>query len=201
MATETQVTVLAGLPGVSRDNPDRRALELLNYIVGVPSYGGRLGWALTKAGLAYSSAAATTFGVSTGHITFSTKCDTRNLDATIQAIREVITGVAEEGVEDWEVREAQAFTLGRTLLYGPREDSGEDAIAAALLDSETAGEELLDLPAWSRAWLAVTPERINAVARRYYRPELLKIVAIGAIPSAQQKPVFPAGTFRALFER
>ena len=193
--------VLAGLPGVSRDNPDRRALELLNYIVGVPSYGGRLGWALTKAGLAYSSAAATAFGASTGHITFSTKCDTRNLDATIQAIREVIAGVGEEGVEDWEVREAQAFTLGRTLLYGPREDSGEDAIAAALLDSETAGEELLDLPAWSRAWLAVTPAQINAVARRYYRPELLKVVAIGAVPGAPQKQVFPAGTFRALFER
>jgi zinc protease len=201
VGSETQVTLLAGLPGVSRDNPDRRALELLNYIVGVPSYGGRLGWALTKAGLTYSSATATTFGATTGHITVSTKCDTRNLDATIQAIREVIAGVGENGVEEWEVREAQAFTLGRTLLYGPREDSGEDAIATALLDSETAGEELLDLPAWSRAWLAVTPEQVNAAARRYYRPELLKVVAIGAVPAGPPTSIFPAGTFRSLFER
>src|SRR5207253_9679387 len=100
-AKETQVTVVAGLPGVPRDHPDRRALELLNYIVGVPSYGGRLGWALTKAGLTYSSAATTNFGASSGHIVFSTKCDTRNTESVIQAIREVIAGVGDRGVEDW----------------------------------------------------------------------------------------------------
>ncbi len=198
--SETQVTVLAGLPGVPRDSPDRRVLELLNYIVGVPSYGGRLGWALTKAGLTYSSAEATALGAITGHITVSTKCDTRNLDAVIQAIREVIAGVAEKGVEVWEVNEAKAFTLGRTLLYGTRDDSGEEAIALALLDSETTGEEILDLPAWSSAYLAVTPAQVNAAARKYYRPELLKIVAIGAIPTDRRPQIFAAGTFRALFE-
>src|SRR5262249_12780581 len=98
LASETQVTVLAGLPGAPRASSDWRALELLNYIAGVPSYGGRLGWALTKAGLTYSSAATTTFGATTGHILFSTKCDTRNLDATVQAIREVIAGIGDHGV-------------------------------------------------------------------------------------------------------
>jgi zinc protease len=200
LAGEPQVTVLAGLPGVPRDHPDRRALDLLNYIVGVPSYGGRLGWALTKTGLTYSSSATTTFGAITGHILFRTECDTKNLESTIQAIREVIAGVGERGVDDWELREAQSFTLGRTLLYGPREDSGEDAIARALLDSEYSGEDFRDLPAFSRATLAVTIQQINAVARRYYRPELLKVVAIGAVPNTAQKHIFPAGTFRALFD-
>jgi len=201
VATETQVAVLAGLPAVPHYLGDRRTLELLNYIVGVPSYGGRLGWALTKAGLTYSSSAATTLGAASGHIVFSTRADTRNLDATIQAIREVIAGVGENGVEEWEVREAQAFTLGRALLYGVREDSGEEAIALALLDSEYWGEELLDLPAWSRRYLAVTPAEVNAAARKYYRPELLKVVAIGAVPGAGSRSPFAAGTFRALFER
>jgi zinc protease len=201
VGTEPQVTILAGLPGVPRNSPDRRALELLNYIVGVPSYGGRLGWALTKTGLTYSSAATTTFGAATGHILFSTKCDTKNLESTLQAIREVVGGVAANGVDAWELREAQAFTLGRTLLYGTRDDSGADAIAGALLDSESLGEELLDLPAFSRAYLGVTLEQVNAAARRYYRPEFLKIVAIGAVPTRPERPIFAAGTFRALFER
>jgi predicted Zn-dependent peptidase len=200
LASETQVTVVAGLSGVPRSDPDRRALELLNYIIGVPSYGGRLGWALTKSGLTYSSAAATTFGESTGHILLSTKCDTRNLDATIQALREVVAGVAARGVEDWELREAQAFTLGRTLLYGAREDSAPDAVASALTDSETTGQELLDLPALSRGYLDVTLAQVNAAARRFYRPDQLKVVAIGAIPEAGSRSPFPAGTFRALFE-
>jgi len=201
LSGETQVAVVAGLPGVRRDDLDRRTLELLNYIVGVPSYGGRLGWALTKAGLTYSSAAATTVGATGGHITFTTRCDSRNLDATIQAIREVIAGVGEQGVDQWELDEAKAFTLGRALLYGPRDDSGEDAIAAALLDSESAGEELLDLPAWSRRYLAITLDQVNAAARRYYRSDQLKVVAIGALPPAEATSPFLPGTFRALFDR
>jgi zinc protease len=200
MSTETQVTVLAGLPGVPRGSSDWRALELLNYIVGVPSYGGRLGWALTKVGLTYSSSATTTFGATAGHMLFSTKCDTRNLDATVQAIREVIGDVAEHGVEEWEVDEAKAFTLGRMLLYGARDDSGGDAIATALLDSELTGNELLDLPAWSRGYLSVTRDQINAAARRYYRLDRLDVVSIGAIPGGTHASPFKPGTFAALFQ-
>lgn len=194
-----QVSVYAGLPGVARDHPDRRAIELLNYIVGVPSYGGRLGWALTKAGLTYSSAATTTFGKAGGTIVFGTRCDTRNTDATIQAIREVIEGVGSRGVEEWELREAQAFMLGRNTLYGAREDSDPRVIATALVDSELGALDQLDLPAFSRAYLTVSIDEINRVAKRYYRPELLRVVAAGALP-AERERIFPAGTFRSLFE-
>jgi predicted Zn-dependent peptidase len=196
---EPQVTILAGLPGVPRNHPDRRALQLLNYIVGVPSYGGRLGWALTKAGLTYASSATTTAGGLTGFITLSTECDSRNTGSTIQAIREIVEGVGESGVHEWELHQAQSFTLGRMALYGTRDDSGEDALALALLDSETSGDELLDLPAFSRAYLSVTIAQLNAVAKKYYRPEFLKLVAIGAVPSGALEKPFPPGTFRALF--
>jgi zinc protease len=196
----TQVAVVAGLPGVGRDHPDRRALELLNYIAGVPYYGGRLGWALTKSGLTYSSAAATTFGATAGHVLFTTECDTANLAATLQAIREVIAGVGEDGVTEWELREAQAFTSGRTLLYGPGEDSDAATLATALLDERTLGEDGFGRGSAQEA-LAVTLEEINDVARRHYRPELLAIAAIGAIPERPAPSPFPAGTFRALFER
>ena len=195
-----QVAVVAGLPGVGRDHPDRRALELLNYIVGVPYYGGRLGWALTKSGLTYSSAAETVFGAAGGHILFTTECDTANLAATLQAIREVITGVGENGVEEWELREAQAFTSGRTLLYGPGEDSDAATLAAALLDDRTPGGDGFGRRASQQA-LAITLEQINDVARRHYRPELLVVAAVGAIPATPQPSPFAPGTFRALFER
>ena len=202
VAGRTQVAIVGRLSGVPRDHPDRRALELLNYIVGVPSYGGRLGWALTKAGLTYSAAARTTFAAATGDIALTTTADTRNAPAVIQAIREVVTGVGANGggVEEWELREAQAFTLGRATLYGARDDSPPAAIATALLDSELAGVEYLDLPAFSRAYLAVTLAEINRVAQVYYRPELLSISATGAIPRRDERTIFPEGTFRAIFE-
>ena len=195
----TQVDITAYLPGVPRNHPDRRALELLAYIVGVPSYGGRLGWALTKSGLTYAAAARTRFADRTGVLTFSTEADTRNAPATMQAIREVIAGVGSAGVEEWELEEAKAFTLGRAILFGARDDSPPEVVASALLESEEAGLELLDLPAWSRAWLAVTLDEVNRVARMYYRPERLAMVASGAIP-ARPETIFPAGTFRRIFE-
>lgn len=199
-ASETQVTIVAGLPSVASDHPDRRALELLTYIVGLPQYGGRMGWALTRGGLAYSSGAATTAGVNTGFILLNTKADTRNSPAAIQCIREIVEGIGARGAEAWELDEARSFILGRTLLYGPWNDSENETIADALIESESRGEELLDLPAFSRATLAITLEQVNAAARRYYRPELLKVVAIGALPPSGEKSPFAPGAFRASFE-
>jgi zinc protease len=200
LRSETQVDIVAGLPGVPHDHPDRLALQLLNYIVGTPSYGGRLGWALTVGGLTYSSAATTTSGMRAGHVLITTRANTNNAAGTIQAIREVVGQVGEHGVEEWEVREAQSFILGRTLLFGPRDDSDAATLAGALLDSEFPGEQVLDLPAISAAVLAVTVEEVNEVARRYYRPELLKLVAVGALPDTPLVSPFPPGTFRSLFE-
>lgn len=199
VSDQKQVEIVAGLPSVHRDHADRRALELLNYIVGVPYYGGRLGWALTKAGLTYSSAAQSYFGES-GHIVLSTTADTRNTPAVIQAIREVVGGVGERGVEQWELDEAKAFMLGRMLLYGAREDSPPAVLAAALTDSDATAMDLLDLPVLSRAYLAITLDDVNRVARRYYRSDMLKVVAMGAIPDGDMQSPFAAGTFRALFE-
>ena len=200
-STQTQVAIVARLPGVPRGHPDGRALELLNYIVGVPSYGGRLGWALTKSGLTYSSAARTTFGAATGSVWISTTCDTRNTPATLQAIREVVEGVGTTGVAEWELREAQAFMLGRTMLYGARDDSPPDPVATALLESELAGIELLDLPAFSSAYLRISLDEVNRVARKYYRSELLAIDVTGAVPRRIETQIFVPGTFRALFDR
>jgi predicted Zn-dependent peptidase len=196
-----QVSIRATLPGVPRGHPDRRALELLNYIVGVPSYGGRLGWALTKTGLTYSSSAATTFGESDGQITLRTASNPSNVDAVIQAIREVVQGVGEDGVMDWELLEAQAFTLGRTVLYGAREDSDAAVVAHALAESELTGLEQLDLPALSRAYLSVTHADLNRVARTYYRADRLRIVATGGVRPRSSEKIFPEGTFRGLFRQ
>lgn len=196
-----QVAIAAGLPGVPRGHADGLALELLNYIVGMPYYGGRLGWALTKSGLTYASWASTISGASSGHILLSTICNTQNCPATIQAIREIVAGVGAEGIAAWELEEAKAYTLGRALLYGPREDSEPPALAAALLDAEVLGDDRLDLDAYAQAVLAVTLEKVNAAARRYYRPDRLRIVAVGAVPDETRVSPFPPGTFRALFRQ
>jgi predicted Zn-dependent peptidase len=90
--------------------------------------------------------------------------------------------------------------LGRTLLYGAREDTPAPALAAALTDSDASDIPPLDLPGLSRAYLDVSLDDINRVARTYYRADKLKIVAMGAVPTPEMKTPFAPGTFRALFE-
>jgi zinc protease len=200
LAGETQASIAAALPGAARDDADFWPLQMLNYIVGMPFYGGRLGWALTKGGLTYSSAAETRFGATAGHVLFATRSNPANLEASLQAMQEVIGQVGQEGVSEWELHEAQGFTLGRLLLNGTRDDSDAGALATALLDSESSGREWLDLPALSAAILAVTRADLERVAARYYRLDQLHIAAAGQVPPSLRASPFPAGTFRALFE-
>ena len=95
-------------------------------------------------------------------------------------------------LDDKFVKEAMRLANVRTM---------REAIAVALLDSETSGGlELLELPALSRAYLSVSAAEINRVAKQYYRPERLQIEVTGAVPRRAEPRIFPDGTFRSLFE-
>ncbi len=186
MAGKTQAVVVAGLPGVARSHPDYLALKLLNYIVGDINYSGRLGWHLVKGGLVYSVKATPYFGRTEGPVIIRTATAPSNLEKTLSVIREVITKIGKKGVEEWELREAKAANLGRMLRNRIHAESLGQAIASVLLDSEYFSEELLDYAGRSAAILAVTLEQLNEVARRYYRPELLGVAVVGALPGESQ---------------
>jgi zinc protease len=177
---KTQAEIVAALPGVERGHPDHQALQLLNYILGETGYAGRLGRKLVDSGLTYSVYAEPQFGRAPGPLLIYTSTAPANLEESLSRIRTVLDELATQGVEQREWREAQAFRLGR-LTVGI---DSIDAIALALIEAEYFGEneDRLDFEARSKDILSVTRRELNEVARRYLRPELLRVGVAGAIP-------------------
>ncbi len=177
---KTRAEIVAALPGVARAHTDFLPLSLLNYILGETGYAGRLGKALVDPGLAYSASAALQGSLRPGPVLIDTGAAPVDLEATLVALRGVLTALSEHGVEEWELREAQAFRLGRLTF----ELESDTAMARAFVEQDFFGDNRLDFAARSRAILALTRERLNQIARRYYRPELLAVGVAGALPEA-----------------
>jgi zinc protease len=190
---KTQAEVVAALPGVARDHPDYLPLRLLNYILGETGYAGRLGKALVDPGLSYSVYAVPEFSRLPGPLLIRTATGTANLAATLDTIRSVLSdlrpltagedeGEGRRGIEEWELREAQAYVLGRMVLGL----ESQEALARTLVEAEYFGQDLLDFPKRSGEVLSVTQQQLNEVARRTYRPERLSLAVAGAVPKAPQ---------------
>ncbi len=178
MAGKTQSEIVAALPGIERSHPDYLPLQLLNYILGETGYAGRLGKELVDTGLAYSVYTIPQFGRRPGPLLIKTSAAPANLEVSLTKIREVVRSMAEGGVEEWEWKEAQAFRLGR-LTVGI---DSVDNLALALVNAGYYGDDSLDFEARSKRVLDLTRERLNEVARRYFRPELLRIGVAGDVP-------------------
>jgi hypothetical protein len=183
IAGKTRAELIAALPGVARDNPDYLPLRLLNYILGETGYAGRLGKALVDPGLVYSVYAVPRFDRQPGPLLIETGTAAGDLETTLSALRGVLASLSQDGIEEWEHREAQAYVLGR-MVFGLESD---EAMARTLVEQDYFGEDMLDFGARSAKVLAVTRNRLNEAARRYYRPELLSVSVAGALPSAPKE--------------
>jgi zinc protease len=176
MAGKTRVEIKALSMAPGPEALEVLPMRLLDYIVGETGYAGRLGRALVEPGLTYDVYSRQVKIRSGRLLEISTATATVDLDATLATIRRELKLLSENGVEDWEVQEAKAYSLGR-MIFALAQDP-----ARVLVDSEYFGEDLLDFPARSKAILAVTREDLNRIARRYYDPALFSFGVAGALP-------------------
>lgn len=175
---KSQAEIVAALPTVPRDHPDALPLRLLSYVLGETGYAGRLGDLLVDSGLAYSVYTLPQWGKTDGLVLIETGTAPSNLDKVLTVLRRVLGDLSTRGVTESEWNEARAFRVGRLVLGL---DSPVD-LSRALVDSELFGEDLLDVSARSKEILAISRDRLNAIARRYLRPELLAVGVAGALP-------------------
>jgi predicted Zn-dependent peptidase len=170
-----QGNLCLGMPGVSRTDPDRWALDLLGAILG-DGMSSRLFLELReRRSLAYdvSTFAATyqdcgTFGVHAGF-------DPDDADRVVTAVLEQLERVVQEPVDAAELDRARAYTRGRLELR--MEDTG--AVAAWLGSGESLLPRILTVEEVVERLEAVTPEDILRVARRFARPDLSRLAVLG----------------------
>ena len=174
-----QGNLCLGMPGVSRDDPDRWALDLLGAVLG-DGMSSRLFLELReRRSLAYdvSTFAATyadcgTFGVHAGF-------DPEKAGQVVAAVLAELERVVQEPVPAAELDRARAYTRGRLLLR--MEDTG--AVSAWLGTGESLLPRILTVDEVVAHLEAVTEEDLLRVARRYVRPELARLAVLGPFRS------------------
>jgi len=174
-----QGNLCIGMAGVSRDHPDRWALDLLGAVLG-DGMSSRLFLDLReRRSLAYdvstfsaSYADCGTFGVHAGF-------DPDQARAVVAAIVDQLERVVQEPVSQAELERARAYTRGRLPLR--MEESG--AVASWLGTGESLLPRILTVEEVIEQCNAVTTEELLRVARRYARPGLARLAVLGPFRS------------------
>ena len=178
----SQGNLCLGMAGVSRDDPDRWALDLLGAVLG-DGMSSRLFLELReRRSLAYdvSTFAATyadcgTFGVHAGF-------DPDEAEPVVRAIMEQLERVVQEPITPAELQRARAYTRGRLELR--MEDTS--AVAAWLGTGESLLPRILTVDEVIERLEAVTTEDILRVARRCARPDLARLAVLGPFRSGRR---------------
>ena len=175
----SQGNLCLGMPGVSRDDPDRWAIDLLGAILG-DGMGSRLFLELReRRSLVYDVstfsamyADAGTFGIHAGF-------DPEDAERVVRAIVEQLDRITTEPVRPDELDRARAYTRGRLELR--MEDSG--AVAGWIGTGETLLPRILTVDEVIERLDAVTRDELLEVARRYLTPSAARLAVLGPFRS------------------
>lgn len=185
----SQSTLALGHLGVNRFDPDRFPLFVVNEVLGEGGFTSRLMKEVRSArGLAYSVGGGVGSGTDRG--LFEIRCRTR-ADATvqaIQAIREVIAGVREQGPTEDETRLAKDSEVNAFVFTV----DGTSEFMEQFLFYEHYGYPPDYLQAWRGRLSAVTRDQAAAAAKHWLHPERMVVLVVGN-PKAFDKPLQDLG--------
>lgn len=176
-----QVHVYIGHLGITRNSSDYHKLLVMDNVLGVgPGFTDRLSSNLRdRLGLAYTVNASITNsagkepGTFTGFVgTFPDKF----LDVKFGFLKEV-NKIRDEPPTKQEVDDAKKYLLGSL----PFHFTTNSAVAGQLLAAERYGLGFDFLEKYRKEVEAVTPEDVQAMAKKYLDPKAITIVAVGAI--------------------
>ena len=173
----TQSTVVMGHLGTKRDNPDKFALVVMNFILGGSgSLTSRMGSEIrSTAGKAYGVWSDFGFGRDLGIFRAVAQTALENTDWVVKKMQEMIGAMAQGGevtpeeilaakqailrslVFDFETRFAQVKEQARFRLWGYPDDY---------------------LVRFQKGIAAVTPEDVRRVAKKYLHPEGMKVLVV-----------------------
>jgi len=178
----SQGNLCLGMTGVSRDHPDRWALDLLGAVLG-DGMSSRLFLELReRRSLAYDvSTFASTFsdcGVVGVHAGF----DPEHAERVVTAILEQLERVVQEPVTAAELERARAYTRGRLQLR--MEETG--AVASWLGSGESLLPRILSVEEVLEHLDALTADDLLRVARAYTRPDQARLAVLGPFNSRRR---------------
>ncbi|MFR9727466.1 M16 family metallopeptidase [Streptomyces sp. MS19] len=168
-----QAHLILGMPGLSRHDERRWALNVLSTALGGGMSSRLFQEIREKRGLAYNVYSHTSGYADCGLFGIYAGCRPDRLGDVLAVCREQLTQVAEHGLDDDEVRRAIGQLAGSTVLG--LEDTG--SLMHRLGKSELCWGEQLTVDAMLERIAAVTPDDVREVAREILgqRPSLAVI--------------------------
>jgi zinc protease len=181
MPQAAQLQVFLGHVGIKRDDPDYYKLLVMDHVLGTgPGFTDRLSARLRdREGLAYSVSAAvtTSAGLEPGLFTCYIGTDTGNLEKVKKLFLEELNRIRDTKPTAEEVEDAKTYLVGSRLL----QFATAGGIAGQLASIERYGLGLGYLDDFRKGVGAVTPEDVQAAAKKHLDPARMVLVAAGAV--------------------
>jgi predicted Zn-dependent peptidase len=176
----SQGNICLGMPGVSRTDPDRYALDLLGAILG-DGMSSRLFLELReRRSLAYDVSTFASMYADCGVVGIHAGFDPERAEEVLRAILEQLERVSQEPVTPAELERARAYTRGRLELR--MEETGP--VASWLGTSEILLPRILSVAEVIERLDAVSVADVLRVARRYMAPRLARVALLGPFRGA-----------------
>jgi predicted Zn-dependent peptidase len=171
----SQGNLALGMPGVHRTHPDRWALDLLGAVLG-DGMSSRLFLDLReRRSLVYDVSTFASSYADCGTVGVHAGFDPDQAEPVVAAILDQLEAVVQDPVTEAELERARAYTRGRLELR--MEDSG--AVAAWIGTGESLLPRIETVEEVIGHFDAVTVDDLLRVARRYLRPDQVRLAALG----------------------
>jgi zinc protease len=172
----TQTYFRIAQPGISRTDPDRTTLQLLNTL-----FGGRFTSMLNDAlrvnsGLTYGASSILDLQREPGAITISTYTRTETTEKALDMALDVLKGMNKNGITAEQLSSVKAYVKG---TYPRQALETSDQLANVLGDIEIFGLNRGEVDDLFSRIDAVTLEQANAAVKKHFRPENLTFVVLG----------------------
>ena len=171
-----QTTILLGLPGVTRDDPDYQAAYVMNHILGGGTF---TSWMFEevreKRGLSYGASTSLSPYRHTGLLIGSASTKADRSDETIQVMLDQLQRMANEGPTEEELKSAKRFITGSYPLRF--DSSGKIARQLVALQNAELGIDYFDRR--NSEINAVTLDDVQRVAKRLLAEKTPTIVTVG----------------------
>jgi predicted Zn-dependent peptidase len=183
------------LPGLSRYNPERYALSVLNAVLG-EGMSSRLFLNIREEkGLAYAVDSSLNLFQDTGSIVVYAGVDPERAAEALQAILDELERLRAEPIPPAELRKVKEYLKGRLVLS--LEDSFSRAAwvayQALFMDDIRTPEEVLQI------YEAVTAEDVLAVAQKVIKPNAYNLAMVGPFGQGEELGrLLPGAEFIAL---
>jgi zinc protease len=171
-----QSVIIFGMPAVTRDDPDFRALHTLNYMLGGGSFASRLMQEVrVKRGLVYGVSTSLTTFDRTGVVYGSLATKNETADEALEVVKAEIKRLRDEGPSEQELADAKAYLTGSW----PLAFDSNASIATQLLAFRIYGKPPNYGELRNPEVEALTVENLREVARKHLDPDRIFVVALG----------------------